>query len=49
MLLPRASVNHRLPSGFYQREWVPMLRRLGIRPRPFYNARHTYISFMISA
>jgi hypothetical protein len=25
-----------------------MLRRLGIRPRPFYNTRHTYISFAVS-
>src|SRR5262245_58339111 len=25
-----------------------MLRRLGIRPRPFYNTRHTYISYAIS-
>ena len=35
-------------TNFYQREWVPMLRRLGIRPRPFYNTRHTYISFMLA-
>lgn len=34
--------------NFYQREWLPMLRRLGIRPRPFYNTRHTYISYAIS-
>lgn len=25
-----------------------MLRRLKVRPRPFYNTRHSYISFMIS-
>ena len=25
-----------------------MLRRLGIRPRPFYNTRHTHISYAIS-
>ena len=31
-----------------QREWLPMLRRLGIRPRPFYNCRHTYISTLLS-
>jgi integrase len=36
-------------ANFYRREWVPMLRRLGIRPRPFYNTRHTYISFMLAA
>src|SRR6185503_767093 len=34
--------------NFFQREWLPMLRRLGIRPRPFYNTRHTYVSFTIS-
>ena len=34
--------------NFFQREWLPMLRRLGIRPRPFYNTRHTYISYAIS-
>ena len=34
--------------NFFQREWLPMLRRLGIRPRPFYNTRHTYISYSIS-
>ena len=25
-----------------------MLRRLKIRPRPFYNTRHTYISYMLA-
>ena len=35
-------------ANFYQREWVPMLRRLGIRPRPFYNTRHTYITYMLA-
>jgi hypothetical protein len=34
-------------ANFYQREWLPMLRRLRIRPRPFYNTRHTYISYML--
>ena len=34
--------------NFFQREWLPMLRRLGIRPRPFYNTRHVYISYAIS-
>ena len=33
---------------FYRREWLPMLRRLNIRPRPFYNTRHSYTSFMLS-
>lgn len=28
-------------ANFYRREWAPMLRRLGIRPRPFYNTRYT--------
>ena len=35
-------------ANFYRREWVPMLRRLRIRPRPFYNTRHTYISYMLA-
>ena len=35
-------------ANFYQREWLPMLRRLQIRPRPFYNTRHTYISYMVA-
>jgi len=35
-------------ANFYAREWVPMLRRLKMRPRPFYNTRHTYISYMLA-
>jgi integrase len=35
-------------ENFYNREWLPMLRRLNIRPRPFYNTRHSYASFMLS-
>ena len=35
-------------SNFYKREWVPRLKRLGIRRRPFYNTRHSYTSFMLS-
>jgi hypothetical protein len=35
-------------ANFYAREWVPMLRRLWIRPRPFYNTCHTYISYMLA-
>jgi integrase len=35
-------------DNFYHREWLPMLRRLTIRPRPFYNTRHSYISFLLS-
>ena len=35
-------------ANFYRREWVPMLRGLGIRPRPFYNTRHTYISYLLA-
>ncbi len=34
--------------NFFNREWLPMLRRLRIRPRPFYNSRHSYTSFMLS-
>jgi integrase len=36
-------------NNFYKREWLPMLRWLKIRPRPFYNTRHTYASFMLSS
>src|SRR5262249_14357796 len=36
-------------ANFYHREWLPMLRRLKLRPRPFYNTRHSYISFMLSS
>ena len=35
-------------QNFYQRVWLPALRRLGIRERPYYNTRHSYVSFMIS-
>jgi len=35
-------------DNFYKREWLPMLRKLRIRPRPFYNTRHSYASFMLS-
>jgi len=35
-------------SNFYKREWLPTLRKLEIRPRPFYNTRHSYASFMLS-
>ena len=34
-------------ANFYAREWVPALRRLQIRPRPFHNTRHTYITYML--
>ena len=44
------------PSGtpidevnFQRREWLPALRALRIRPRPFYNCRHTYISMLLAA
>ena len=35
--------------NFQGRDWRPALRLLGIRPRPFYNTRHTYISFLLAA
>src|SRR4030095_12781214 len=35
-------------SNFYKRQWLQMLRKLKIRPRPFYNTRHSYASFMLS-
>jgi hypothetical protein len=34
-------------ANFYRREWIPMLRRLGIRQRGLYNTRHTYITYML--
>src|SRR5262245_1440842 len=36
-------------ANFYQREWLGCLRALGIRSRPFYNCRHTYISTLLAA
>ncbi len=36
-------------GNFYKREWLPMLRWLNIRQRPFYNTRHSYSSFMLSS
>ena len=36
-------------ENFYRREWLPLLRRAPlIRPRPFYNTRHSYSSFLIT-
>lgn len=35
-------------DNFYKREWLPALRRLNIRPRGFYNTRHTYASYLLS-
>ena len=35
-------------SNFYKREWKPILRAKNIRPRPFYNTRHSYVSFLYS-
>ena len=35
-------------ANFYQREWIPALRRLSIRPRPYYNCQHTYIPSMLN-
>jgi integrase len=35
-------------SNFYKRGWLPMLRKLQIRPRAFYNTRHSYASFNLS-
>src|SRR5712691_1453135 len=36
-------------ANFHRREWLAALRALGIRPRPFYNCRHTYISTLLAA
>jgi integrase len=35
-------------GNFYKREWLPILKAKKIRPRPFYNTRHTYVSFLYS-
>jgi integrase len=35
-------------SNFYNREWKPILKAKNIRPRPFYNTRHSYVSFLYS-
>jgi integrase len=36
-------------STFVRREWLPALRSLRIRHRPFYNTRHTCISSLLAA
>jgi len=36
-------------DNFYRREWLPALRAAGVRPRPFYNTRHTYITTLLEA
>ena len=46
--MDRRRLGARRLEDMEEREWLPMLRRLGIRPRPFYNTRHTYISYAIS-
>jgi len=35
-------------SNFYKRQWLPILRAKKIRLRPFYNTRHSYVSFLYS-
>jgi len=35
-------------QNFLNREWLPTLRAKEIRPRPFYNTRHSYSSFLVS-
>jgi integrase len=35
-------------SNSFHREWSPTLRAKQIRPRPFYNTRHSYTSFLFS-
>ena len=36
-------------ANFQRREWITALRALAVRPRPFYNCRHTYISTLLAA
>jgi integrase len=35
-------------SNFYKREWLPILKAMKIRQRPFKNTRHSYVSFLYS-
>lgn len=35
-------------TNFYKREWLPLLNAKKITPRPFYNTRHSYVSFLYS-
>ena len=35
-------------GNFYKREWLPILKAKKITPRPFYNTRHSYVSFLYS-
>ena len=35
-------------QNFLNREWLTILRAKEIRPRPFYNTRHSYTSFLVS-
>lgn len=35
-------------GNFYKREWLPILKSKKIRARPFYNSRHSYVSFLYS-
>jgi len=35
-------------GNFYKREWLPILKSKKIRARPFYNTRHSYVSFLYS-
>jgi hypothetical protein len=35
-------------QNFFNKEWLPTLRAKEIRPRPFYNTRHSYASFLFS-
>jgi hypothetical protein len=35
-------------ENFYKREWLPILKAKKIRPRPFYNTHHSYVSFLYS-
>ncbi len=36
-------------ANFHRRVWLPALRKLKIRERPFYNTRHTYVSTLLAA
>jgi len=36
-------------ANFVRQVWRPALEELRIRPRPFYNCRHSYISTLIAA
>jgi integrase len=46
--LPRQKERRLMRATSTTREWLPILKAKKIRPRPFYNTRHSYVSFLYS-